>query len=152
MLLGLHFSGMVGLIGLKSKGNSMLTSAALQNGQSTSGISIYVLKAFKCFSFLIFTLEVWGNKIVHQPEIVFLYFSVHWNKYVIKNPSQSPFSIYVFKLRDLLKCKHTFAYSMNWNNGLGINLLVNSIIDNKSVYCILLPESHCYYFSNHVQI
>lgn len=69
---------MVGLIGLKSKGNSMLTSAAVQNGQSTSGISIYVLKAFKCFSVLIFTLAVGRNKIVHQPEmVVFLYFSVH---------------------------------------------------------------------------
>lgn len=78
MLLELHSSCMVGLIGLKSKGNSMLTSAVVQNGLSTSGISIYILKAFKCFSFLIFTLEVGGNKIVHQPEmVVFLYFSVH---------------------------------------------------------------------------
>lgn len=78
MLLELHSSCMVGLIGLKSNGNSLLTSAVVQNGLSTSGISIYVLKAFKCFSFLIFTLEVKGNKIVHQPEmVVFLYFSVH---------------------------------------------------------------------------
>lgn len=101
MLLGLHSSCMVGLIGLKSKGNSMLTSAAVQNGQSTSGISIYVLKAFKRFSILIFTLEVGGNKIVHQPEmVVFLYFSVNLSKYAIKNPSQSALSIYVFKPRD----------------------------------------------------
>lgn len=85
MLLGLHSTCMVGLIGLKSKGNSVLTSAAVQNGQSTSGISIYVLKAFKCFNILIFALEAGGNKIVHQLEmVVFLYFSVHRNKYVIK--------------------------------------------------------------------
>lgn len=78
MFLRLHSSCMVGLIGLKSKGSSMLTSAAVQNGQSTSRISIYALKAFKCFNFLIFTLEVGGNKIVHQPEmVVFLYFSVY---------------------------------------------------------------------------
>lgn len=62
MLLELHSSCMVGLIGLKSKGNSMLTSAVVQNGLSTSGISIYILKAFKCFSFLIFYIRGRGKQ------------------------------------------------------------------------------------------
>lgn len=57
---------MVGLIGLKSKDNSMLTSAAVQNDQSNSGISMYIPKMFKHFSYLIFTLEAGRNKIMHQ--------------------------------------------------------------------------------------
>lgn len=134
-----HSSCTIGLIGLKSKANSMLTSAAMQNGQSTSGISICILEVPKRFSFFIFTLEKGWNKIVHQPKmVVFSYFQVHWNKYVVKVHHYQHFLFMLSRKETRIKCRNVFVYSINWNNGLIIVLLINSVRESKSVYCILL--------------